>query len=100
MRPDARGHAPAGRAAPSTHADPPPPNGQVVLSVTRRRLVVLNTTGCPCGCRSVLPWSDDADCIHHQPMPGPVSWIPYDIHDLGLEPHDPALCRSCQAVAS
>lgn len=24
-------------------------------------------TGCPCGCRTRLPWLDDPDCVRHQP---------------------------------
>jgi len=60
----------------------------------------LALTGCPCGCSTRLPFSDDPDCIRHQPLPEAVTWTAYDIHDLGLEPHDRRLCTRCQAVAS
>ena len=28
-------------------------------------------TGCPCGCRTRLPWLDDPDCVRHQPIREP-----------------------------
>lgn len=24
--------------------------------------------GCPCGCRTRLPWVDDPECVRHQPF--------------------------------
>ena len=56
-------------------------------------------TGCPCGCRTRLPWFDDPDCIRHQPTPPAVDYRDAaDVRDLGLEAHDRAVCERCQAV--
>ena len=55
-------------------------------------------TGCPCGCRTRLPWIDDPDCIRHLPTPPAVDWPAADVRDLGLEAHDRATCDRCQAV--
>jgi hypothetical protein len=55
-------------------------------------------TGCPCGCRTRLPYIDDEDCARHRPMPEPREWPSYDVRDLGVVPHDRARCGACQAV--
>lgn len=57
-------------------------------------------TGCPCGCRTKLPWFDDEDCVRHLPLPKAIAWPHYDVWTLGLQAHDRASCRPCQAVAS
>jgi len=56
--------------------------------------------GCPCGCRSRLPWLDDEDCIRHRPLPPAHDWPFYDALTLGLVPHWRESCRQCQAVGS
>lgn len=56
-------------------------------------------TGCPCGCRTRLPWLDDPECIRHQPMPAPHNWHRYDTQLLGLAAHYRERCPHCQAVA-
>ena len=56
--------------------------------------------GCPCGCRTRLPWIDDPLCVRHRPLPRPVRWPSYDIGTLGLADHDRRLCDRCQAAAS
>lgn len=55
--------------------------------------------GCPCGCLTKLPYFDDPDCIRHQPMPKPGDRPFYDMHDLGLAPHDRATCEHCRGAA-
>jgi hypothetical protein len=55
-------------------------------------------SGCPCGCRTRLPWIDDPDCIRHQPLPEAQDWPQASVTDLGLEPHDRENCDPCQAV--
>lgn len=54
---------------------------------------------CPCGCLTKLPYFDDPDCIRHQPAPGPGERASYDVHDLGLAPHDRATCEHCGGAA-
>jgi hypothetical protein len=67
---------------------------EVELSVAERYDI-----GCPCGCRTRLPWVDDPDCLRHRPLPEPVDWPHYTTQTLGLQPHDRAACRTCQAAA-
>jgi hypothetical protein len=28
----------------------------------------VQPAGCPCGCRSAMPWLDDSDCLRHRPL--------------------------------
>lgn len=57
-------------------------------------------SGCPCGCRTQLPWFDDPDCVRHRPVPRPREQAVYDVEVLGLVPHDRAACAQCRAAAS
>jgi hypothetical protein len=59
-----------------------------------------SVTGCPCGCASRPPFTDDPGCLRHRPLPEALEWPGYDIRALGIEPHDRAACARCQAVAS
>lgn len=60
--------------------------------------VLIVDAGCPCGCRTRLPYADDPDCVRHLPVPKPRDWGGYDVAVLGLVPHDRELCELCQAV--
>jgi hypothetical protein len=51
-RPPGRGAGPDDRPG-GHHVEP---------SVPRR------SPGCPCGCRTRLPWIDDPECVRHQPF--------------------------------
>jgi hypothetical protein len=69
--------------------------GELIEGAVEERAADL---GCPCGCRTRLPWIDDPDCIRHKPTPPAADWPAYDVRDLGLDPHDRATCGRCQAV--
>ncbi len=58
----------------------------------------LLRTGCPCGCRTRLPWLDDESCIRHRPLPPARDWPGYTVADLGLVPHPRETCQACQAA--
>jgi hypothetical protein len=97
IAPDKRAAAPPGRtAATSTDTPPPPSNRTPVRMVGDRRPV--RRAGCPCGCATRLPWTDDPGCIRHKPLPPARDWPVYDAQTLGLVPHDRTRCASCTAA--
>jgi len=44
----------------------------------------VRTLGCPCGCRTRLPYTDDEDCVRNQPVPEARRWGGYDAVTLGM----------------
>jgi hypothetical protein len=86
------------RTGPDTTPDPPRKHSglaaEAKATVAQRR-----RTGCPCGCRTWLPWIDDPDCARHRPLPPAREWGGYDVVVLGLVPHPRETCAACQGVS-
>lgn len=88
-----KSRAAPGRPAPSL-TSAAAKRAEVVSTVAQARDI-----GCPCGCLT-RPGFDDPGCIRHRPRPAPQAWPVYDVRQLGLAPHDRAICARCKAVAS
>ena len=62
----------------------PPPSAEATIHIVARGSVTTaGLTGCPCGCRTKLPWIDDPDCIRHQPTGPARDFGSYDVIALG-----------------
>lgn len=59
MSPDNERGRPAKAASPDEHH-----SGGYVTPTNVPRW----SPGCPCGCRTRLPWIDDPECVRHQPV--------------------------------
>jgi len=86
--------APDKRIGPDPHPGRRQPRQTTTATITRW------PAGCPCGCRTRLPWLDDPDCIRNRPLPPARDWPAIDVAVLGLAPHRREACDRCRAVGT